>query len=295
MTALAAAARRSADRLLRRGLERLHGSSPALVPEYPLELSSRWGWHGRPALAELETRLAADRGAYGEMIELACAMGDWARSIPRRTPDPGAPAWENDWWGTVDALIQCGELRRRDPALYLEIGSGHSTLFARRAIADFGLRTRLVAIDPEPRAEVGAACDELIRAPLQTVAEEVPERVGPGDIVLLDGSHVALMGTDATVFLLELLPLLAPGVLVGIHDVFLPWDYPPQWTGRIYGEQYLLAAFLLGGAAGFEVRFPAWWVCHQPELAGRLDPVWPVVENRFGRFGTSLWLERREG
>ncbi len=108
----------------------------------------------------------------------------------------------------------------------------------------------------------------------------------------MDGSHVALMNSDATVFLLELLPRLDRGVLVGIDDVFLPWDYPPTWTRRLYGEQYLLAAFLLGGAAGYTVRFPGWWIVECSELAAHFRALWPVVENRFGRHATSFWLER---
>jgi hypothetical protein len=103
---------------------------------------------------------------------------------------------------------------------------------------------------------------------------------------------VALMNTDATVFLLELLPRLPAGVLVGVDDVFLPWDYPPQWAARVYGEQYLLAAFLLGGADGFSVRFPGWWLTRCSSLAQQFELLWPVIENRFGRLASSLWLER---
>ena len=121
------------------------------------------------------------------------------------------------------------------------------------------------------------------------------DRVAPGDVILADGSHVALMNTDATVFLLEVLPHLPSDVLVGIDDVFLPWDYPPTWPGRIYGEQYLLAAFLLGGAQDFTVRFPGWWVVECSSLAERLEPLWPVIQNRFGRHSTSFWLERHSG
>ncbi len=110
--------------------------------------------------------------------------------------------------------------------------------------------------------------------------------------MFLDGSHVALMGSDATVFFLELLPQLPAGVVVGIDDVFLPWDYPPTWNRRMYGEQYLLAAFLLGGGAGATIRFPGLWISRCSELGRRLDPLWPIVENRFGRVAASFWIER---
>jgi Methyltransferase domain len=281
---------RLADRLLRRGLERLSGSGPVFVPEFPLGLSARWGWDGRPSLQPVARLL--EEGRYEGEVDAVCELLEWARTIPRAQQQPGDPCWENSYWGTIDALMQCAALRARDPALYLEIGSGYSTLFARRAITDFGLRTRIVSIDPHPRADVDARCDEIIRRPMEDVEHELFDRLGPDDVLFMDGSHVALMGSDATVFFLEVLPRLAPGVLVGIDDIFLPWDYPPSWTGRIYGEQYLLAALLLGGAQGWSVRFPGWWLVEESELAARFEPLWPLVENRFGRHAASFWLER---
>jgi hypothetical protein len=283
--------RGEADRLLRRAVARLAGAEPVLVPDFPLRLDARWGWNG-PVMAEVEARLAGGAQRYEAAVQDICALLDWARTIPRRPVRDRDPCWENDHWGTVDALMQCAALKRRDPALYLEVGSGFSTLFARRAIEDFGLRTRIVSIDPHPRAEVDACCDEVVRAPLETLGGELFNRVQPGDVVLFDASHVALMGTETTVFHLETVHRLPPGVLVGVDDIFLPWDYPPSWTGRIYGEQYLVAAHLLGGGAGWDVTFPGWWIVEGSPLAARFEPLWPVVENHFGRHATSFWFER---
>jgi hypothetical protein len=280
-----------ADRLLRAGLERLHDTGPVLVPEFRLDTRARWGWNGRPS-APLASILAARDPEYAEAVAGVCGLLDWARSIPADSGAAGGPCWENSYWGTLDALMQCWALRTRNPALYLEVGSGYSTTFARRAIDDFGLRTRIVSIDPRPRADVDRLCDEVVRAGLQDADPGLFDRLGPGDMLLVDGSHVALMNSDATVFFLDLLPRIAPGVLVGIDDVFLPWDYPPQWTGRGYGEQYLLGAFLLGGAEQWRVRFPGWWLVECSRHAPRFEELWPVVENRFGRHAGSFWLER---
>jgi Methyltransferase domain len=269
----------------------LHGSGPALVPEYRLRIRARWGWEG-PVLSEVAQRLEAGARDYERTVEDACSLEQWARTIARQ-PRPGQPCWENDWWGSVDALVQCAALKRRDPALYIEVGSGFSTLFARRAITDFGLRTRVVSVDPHPRSDVEASCDEAIRAPLDEIDLTLFNRLVAGDILLIDGSHTALMNSDATVLLLEVLPRLPAGVLIGIDDVFLPWDYPPTWAGRMYGEQYLLAAMLLGGAEAFGVRFPGWWVVEHSPLASRLESLWPTIENRFGRHATSFWIETR--
>lgn len=279
------------DRLLRRALERTRRSAPALVPEYPLALRARWGWD-RPVLEPVSELLAAGTDDYERMVDDVCEMLDWAGTIPRTPSRPGEPAWDNDYWGGIDALAGCAALKRGNPATYLEVGSGFSTRFARRAINDFGLRTRIVSIDPDPRDHVDDLCDEVIRRRLDEVDTGVFTGLEPGDVLLLDGSHVALMNCDATVFLLEVLPRLPAGVLVGMDDIFLPWDYPPTWAGRIYGEQYLLAAYLLGGASGVTVRFPGWWLVECSSLAARFDALWPVVENRFGRHAGSFWLER---
>lgn len=284
-------ARRRLDRLLRAGLERLYSSAPVLIPEYPLRIRPRWGWEA-PVLDPLAKLLEAGAAGYETAIQDCVALADWALTIPRVAGEPGEPCWENDYWGTVDALVQCAALKRRDPSLYVEVGSGFSTLFARRAIRDFGLRTRIVSVDPRPRADVEASCDEAIQTPVEELDLGLFERLAPGDMLLIDGSHTALMNSDATVLFLEVLPRLEPGVLIGIDDVFLPWDYPPTWEGRVYGEQYLLAAFLLGGGDGFGVYFPGWWLIKSSPSAGRLEPLWPIVENRFGRHATSFWLER---
>lgn len=276
---------------LRKVLEATTRSGPILVPEYPLRLESRWGW-GKPLLSHLAEWLAEREVDYEAFVDDVLALAEWARTIPRQGAERAQPVWENDYWGTVDALAQCAALRRRNPATYLEVGSGWSTLFARRAISDFGLRTRIVSIDPAPRAEVDACCDEVIRTPLENVDRAVLERLADGDIVLVDGSHTALMNSDATVFFLEMLPRIPRGVLVGIDDIFLPADYHPTWAHRIYGEQYLLAAFLLGGADGWTTRFPAWWLVECSPLGLRFSSLWPVVENRFGRSASSFWLER---
>jgi hypothetical protein len=283
--------RRATVRWLRRAAARASGSSPVLIPEYPLQIRSRWGWD-KPELAPVASLLAGAESEYESMVDDVCSLGEWAATLPRTEGTLGQPAWENDYWGTLDALAQCSALRKRNPELYVEIGSGWSTLFARRAIDDFGLRTKIVSIDPSPRAEVDASCDEVIRQRLEDVDVALFDRLGPGDILLFDGSHTALMNSDATVVFLEVMPRLERGVLLGIDDVFLPWDYHPTWVSRIYGEQYLLAAFLLGGAAGWTVRFPAWWLVEHSALNARFEPLWPIVENRFGRHAASFWMEK---
>ncbi len=277
---------------LTRALQRTAGRAPVIIPEYDLHPRPRWGWDAPPAQAVAEL-LARDEAAYEPAIEAMLELTEWCRTVAR-DPVEGSPApsWENNYWGGMDAVALVSELRRRDPRTYMEVGSGFSTRFARRAIDDFGLRTRIVSVDPHPRAEVDALCDSVLRARAEDLDLATFDSLDAGDVLLIDGSHMAYMGSDVAALFVDVLPRLATGVLVGIHDVFLPWDYPPTWEPRLYSEQYVLAALLLGGARGWAVRLPAWHVTRISTLGARLDPLWAIVESRFGRLASSFWMER---
>ncbi len=98
------------------------------------------------------------------------------------------------------------------------------------------------------------------------------------------------MNSDATVFFLEILPRLKPGILVHIHDIFLPFDYPPEWAGRIYPEQYLLACYLLAGSR-LQVELPNAFVSQDAELCSILDPIWRLEQMRgVAPHGVSFWV-----
>ena len=159
-----------------------------------------------------------------------------------------------------------GFLREREPRQYVEIGSGVSTLCARRAIQDGGLATRITSIDPQPRADVDAACDHVIRAPLEQVDLGLFDDLGEGDIVFMDGSHHALANSDTVAFFLDVLPALPDGVLVGVHDILLPDDYPPEWADFHWSEQYLVAAYLLARGDQVRVELPCSYVHAHSEL-----------------------------
>jgi len=156
--------------------------------------------------------------------------------------------------------------RKLTPRRYIEIGSGNSTLFVHRARRDGDISMEIVSIDPAPRREIDAISDTAIRQPLESIDLGVFSGLGEGDIVFLDGSHRAFMNSDVTVFFLDVLPELPPGVLVGIHDIHLPDDYLPRDAKDYYSEQYLLACYLLGEAGWLRPVLPCWYVSHHPEL-----------------------------
>ncbi len=160
-----------------------------------------------------------------------------------------------------------------DPVEFIEIGSGFSTRFARRAIRDHALPTRILSIDPEPRAEIDSICDDVVRCPLEDVPPTTFASVTAEDFIFIDGSHRAFQGSDTTVFFTEILPTLPPGTLVGVHDIFLPADYPVAWLDLYLSEQYLLACWLLGGDR-LQIELPMHHIGQTPYLHGILAPFW---------------------
>jgi hypothetical protein len=103
-----------------------------------------------------------------------------------------------------------------------------------------------------------------------------------GDILFLDGSHLAFNGTDTTRFFLEILPVLASGVLVHVHDIFLPYEYSELFSARLYNEQYLLACTLLDTAKWCPL-LPVHYLERQGHLADLAQP---------GAVNTSFWMMR---
>jgi hypothetical protein len=101
--------------------------------------------------------------------------------------------------------------------------------------------------------------------------------------------------SDCVVLLLEILPDLRPGVLVHLHDIWLPYDYPTEWTERYYSEQYLLAAWLLAEGTRFDVELPNMFVSEDPDLRRVVEPVWTGPLAGVQRHGGSFWLRMRDG
>lgn len=258
--------------------------------DYPVHPRARFG-HGQPPHPQLTQILTERTAAYRDHLG---AIGELTTELQHIAVDdpgsPGAAYWRNAWLPGLDAAALYTMVTRRDPVTYLEVGSGTSTKFARRAIEDHGLRTRIVSIDPHPRSEIDALCDQVVRSPLENADLSVFDEVGAGDVVFIDNSHRVLPNSDATVFFLEVLPRLAPGVMVEIHDIYLPEDYPSYWGDRYWSEQYVLAAYLLGGGRAFSTELPNWFVCRHAELNHVMAPMWDTIPGA-ERHGTSFWLE----
>ncbi len=272
-----------------------------VILEYPIRPEPRYG-EGKPAHSEIAALLARNDEAYLATLAVLPGFSEYLMRIPE-TADaiaPGEPYWGNTFFSALDAIALYGLLGSRKPTRYLEVGSGNSTKFARRAVRDLGLNTQIISLDPNPRSEVDALCDRVIRQPLEDVDTVLFDELEAGDMLFIDNSHRVFQNSDVTVFFLEILPRLKPGVTVHIHDIFLPFDYPRLWANRHYSEQYLLAAYLLAGYSRLEVLLPLAYLCQHPVAGALVDKTWeqPLFQRTFtrnrqltsGYIGTSFWL-----
>jgi predicted O-methyltransferase YrrM len=260
--------------------------------DYPLSPSVRFGY-GKPVHSQIAKILAeGDERFSGQWRRFADFSNAFA-AIEQSAAASHNPSWVNDWISPLDAISLYGFAAQRNPEIFLEVGSGMSTKFVARAIRDQRLRTKIVSIDPNPRSEIDALCSSIIRAPLEQSDLSVFATLQPNDMVFFDGSHRSFPGSDATVFFLEVLPTIPPGVLVGIHDIFLPHDYPEAWLPRFYNEQYLLACWLLGGGA-LRVELPVYYCSTTEHARGAFDPMLDAIGTQHP-YGGAFWVTRFAG
>ena len=258
--------------------------------DYPVTPVPRWGY-GKPPHPQLYEMFARDRESYRQSLTDFLNYTAHLLAIPLRQPKGSdQPSWIHHWLDGLDTLALYGFVASRKPGTYLEIGSGYSTKLVRRAIRDHSLPTRLISIDPHPRAEIDALCDEIVRQPLEDTGLSRFEQLQAGDILFFDGSHRVFMNSDVTVFFLEILPRLKPGVLVHIHDIELPCDYMPERAHWYYSEQYLLAASLLAGHRNYRVVLPNAFISREQDLVALVNPLWQQLPGVAFR-GSSFWLE----
>ena len=114
-------------------------------------------------------------------------------------------------------------------------------------------------------------------------------------MVFVDNSHRILPNSDSMVFFLEILPKLKKGVIVHIHDIYLPYDYPQFMCNRFYSEQYGLAMYLLANPKKYDTILPNYFIFEDKEISKQIEPIWdhPNLKG-VERHGGSFWLRINE-
>ena len=156
----------------------------------------------------------------------------------------GFEAGDAEYWYSV--------IRHFKPSRIIEIGSGNSTLIARQAIArnlaeDCAYRCEHLCIEPYEMAWFESTGVQVLRKRVEDVEPSLFKKLGKNDILFIDSSHVIRPQGDMLTEFMLILPKLASGVVVHVHDIFSPRDYSSKAIMRevsFWNEQYLLEAFL---------------------------------------------------
>lgn len=218
------------------------------------------------------------------------------RQIPFDKPSDHLAFYHlNRSFENADAEMLYNMIRQYKPRRVFEIGSGHSTRIAKLALdknKDEGYLSKHFCIEPYemPWLEKLGVHD-VIRKKVEDVPLAFFAALEAGDILFIDSSHVLRTAGDVFFEYLHILPTLKPGVLVHIHDIFLPYEYPRHWLvdeRRFWTEQYLLQAFLVCNR-DFEVLSAVHWLAR--EHKERLAEVCPAYDKLGGAPG-SFWIRR---
>lgn len=264
--------------------------------EYKVDNSPRYG-HGKPAHPELLHIIEKQEEQYTRLLNASIQYHEKLWQIKDSTDETNTknPVWNNGFLPGLDILMLYTLISELKPNKYVEIGSGNSTKVAHKAKLDQNLTTKISSIDPQPRAEIDALVDEVIRKPFETIDFSILTELEENDILFVDNSHRIFPNSDATVFFLEILPRLKKGVIVQIHDIYLPFDYPQFMCDRFYSEQYGLAMYLLANPEKYQPLVANYYISEKPELASIIDDFWKHQNTKnVEKHGGSFWLKINE-
>lgn len=257
----------------------------------PYRYAAELGAAERRTLGTIAATFAELRADFAAVVDL---IDDYRVDLLAIAADadaePPPPKWCQDWFAGLDAALLYTLIRHHRPRRVFEIGCGHSTRFVARAVADGGLATEITAIDPAPRATIDGLPVRVLHHPVQQIDPAAFAAMEAGDVLIVDSSHVLMPGSDVDVILNDILPRLSSGVLVHVHDVFLPDPYPAAWRWRGYNEQVAVAPMI--GPDGpyrplFASRYARRW------LADRLArSVVDELPRPAGAIESSLWLRK---
>ena len=263
-----------------------------LFLDYPVDFKPRYG-HGKPPHTALYDIIAANRDTYQYLLSKALDLKEhiWEINEAKRERDTTKPGWNNGFLPGLDIIGIYTMLAEFKPKKYIEIGSGNSTKVAYKAKQEQQLSTEIISIDPMPRAEIDQLADAVIRQPFENIDLNLLYTLDENDILFVDNSHRILPNSDAMVFFMDILPKLKKGVIVHIHDVYLPYDYPQFMCDRFYSEQYGLAFYLLANPTKYETLLPNFFIAEDPALAATIAPIWQHVNlSHVEKHGGSFWL-----
>jgi len=189
-----------------------------------------------------------------KLVELFSKFSDELNNIPKKpTKNKKQYYFENNFFGELDGIIYYSIIREFKPDLIMEVGSGFSTMIASQA-ASVNKNTKIISIEPYPNNILKSGLPNLEKID-QKFVQSIPlnefKKLQKNDVLFIDSTHIAKIGSDVNYLLLHVIPELNPGVLIHIHDFFFPYEYPEDWILKrklFWNEMYVVWAFLIGNS-----------------------------------------------
>ena len=268
----------------------VHYYSP--IPDTQELLDGHQGWRQEVDISDLQFNFDEQR-QLGEAFKV---YRDEISLLPE-AEDLRVRGYGLGYCPVESMLLHCF-IRHFRPSQIIEVGSGVSTVYEAHAIwlnsQDTASRCKLTCIEPTPTALLRSIPEvtEVIPQKVQEVPLELFQQLGAGDVLFIDSSHSVKIGSDVNFLYLQVLPALRPGVLIHIHDIYLPFLSPPDsWLfGRLmFWQETVLLKALLSGNKNFEIIYCSSYLHHkQPESLRNTFPSY----NPDVHYPQSIWLRK---
>ena len=265
--------------------------------DYRVELKPRYSENSDLPYHEiLYDIVRKNNDGYLNLLSQFIEYRDQINSIAINEQDKLEPYWNNGFLPGLDVISLYGMIRYFKPKKYFEIGSGHSTKVAFKAKNDGNLNMDILAIDPQPRSEISGIADCLEKKPIESMNfdDSIIGSIETGDVLFIDSSHRLLPNSDCSFIFTELIPRLPKGVIIQIHDIYLPYDYPQFMCDRLYNEHYALSCYLLSNPDYFEILLPNYYIFKDAEIWKTVSPLFEGEKMRgVEKHGGSIWLRKK--
>ncbi|MGK2922711.1 MAG: class I SAM-dependent methyltransferase [Methyloceanibacter sp.] len=199
--------------------------------------------------------------------------------------------WEGEFGhGDGDALYSV--VRALKPKRIIEVGCGQSTRIIQAAVARNGTGCRHICIEPYEQPWLESYGVEVVRQRVESCDPSIVDELEANDILFIDSSHVLRPQGDVLFELMELVPRLKKGVLVHVHDIFTPHDYPENWVlerGLLWNEQYVVECFLSFNRS-YEILLAMNYLAH--DYRDRVSSIFPGLAREPKAEPGSFWFRR---
>lgn len=262
-----------------------------LVPEYELLPASYF--QQKQDLPGVIMDMKAIQGCLNQLGQFSQEC-DWPENKTAAQPY----YWKNPQFSYSSACVLHSIIRATQSRTVIEIGSGFSSMIAMAALKrnDPSEQFRMHCVEPYPAkwlTEMSKPYLRLHAKPVQELPTDFFAQLEPNDILFIDSSHVSKLNSDVNFLFLRILPRLKKGVIVHIHDIYIPYEYPRAhfWGDMkiFWNEQYLLQAFLSGNK-DFSIIFPGYLM--QTDFTADFKKVFPRYDPAIHRATSSFWMKK---